>query len=97
MVVPPGPDFAHPVLAIWVVGFCPFRVPEGAAADTIDADEKHQHDDAEDGKLVPGLPHFLKNPSFARVAVIAKDGWDVVPPIAIRVLSHRCGHVVDAR
>lgn len=96
MIIPSGFDFAHPVLTIGVTSFGSFSVLESAAANRIDANEKHKHDNVKNRELVPVLPHVLQHPCLAGIALVAQQVWRIVPLVAILVLGCCCCHVVIA-
>ena len=86
VVVPAWVYLGHAVYPIWVLGHGAASVSEGAAPTGADADEGDEHDDVEDGDLVPVLADLLHYASLARVALVAEDVRGIVPPIAVLVL-----------
>lgn len=97
MVIPSGSDFGHPVFSIGIVRFSSSCVSESTAPNGINPYEKHKHGDCENRELVPIPSYVFKHTSFARITLIAEQIRGIVPPVAIRVLSHHCCcHVVSA-
>lgn len=84
-------------MAIRVVGLGALSVLEGAAADGIDSDENHDHDNVEHRQLVPAPPHVFQHPRLARVTLVAQDRRHIVPPVAVRVLCHHRRRIVARR
>ena len=96
VIIPSGFDMFDSVYAIRVFSFSSFYVSESTAANWINPNKEHKHDNVKNRELVPIPSHILKHPGLARITLVAQQVGRIVPMVAIRVLGYRCCHVVIA-
>lgn len=58
-------------------------VSEGTASNRVDDDKEDEEDNVYDRDLLPVILDIGKDPCLARLAVIAEDGWIVLPCSAV--------------
>lgn len=98
IVIPSGFNFGHAVYSMRIISLSPSGIPESAKGNGIYAYEEHKHDNVKNRDVVPVPSNVFEHTSLARVAVVAKQSWGVIPTVAIRVWGHyHCFLVVHAR
>ena len=79
VIIPSGFNMFDSVYAIRVFSFSSFCVSESTAANWINPNKEHKHDNVKKRELVPVPSHILKHPGLARNTLVAQQVGRIVP------------------